>query len=303
MFGLMVRKLRMKLAKLDSASPPGSTKRNSSHTSFIFRNVNNKWNRNSSGGSNMVIFYNNNLDKASSVKRNTECLLISQLNSKLPSSTSPTSDYGGVGDRECQSSTVFKSPLITVTNCEPSVDSTQSTRRPDSPAPEVRSLAALHKQANSNRSFISNKSLPNKQSTTTTTSAAAKSLYTFESPSLRRSTTFKNRSLECKNSFLGHLSRLKVQSEVKALRVLGIVFCAFIIAWLPFCLLNIVSALFGVYNQEIFQFHNALIYLTYLGYFQSTFNPIIYTVFNQKFRRNFLEILKCSKKKKNRRRI
>lgn len=93
------------------------------------------------------------------------------------------------------------------------------------------------------------------------------------------------------------MSRLKVQSEVKALRVLGIVFIAFIVAWLPFCLLNIVTALLGIYNIHNANLNDALIYLTYLGYFQSTFNPIIYTVFNQKFRRNFIEILKCKKKK------
>ncbi len=59
------------------------------------------------------------------------------------------------------------------------------------------------------------------------------------------------------------------------------------------------SAVFEIYQITSFHFEKYIIYLTYLGYFQSTFNPIIYTVFNKKFRRNFFEIITC-KSKKNR---
>ena len=57
------------------------------------------------------------------------------------------------------------------------------------------------------------------------------------------------------------------------------------------------SAVFEIYQITSFHFEKYIIYLTYLGYFQSTFNPIIYTVFNKKFRRNFFEIITCKNKK------
>ena len=85
-----------------------------------------------------------------------------------------------------------------------------------------------------------------------------------------------------------------MKNELKALKVLGIVFIAFIIAWLPLCLINIVSVVF-----KTSYFNKFLSSFTYLGYISSTFNPIIYTAFNKRFRKNFFEILRCSGKKKN----
>ncbi len=85
-----------------------------------------------------------------------------------------------------------------------------------------------------------------------------------------------------------------MKNEWKALKVLGIVFIAFIIAWLPLCLINIVSVVF-----KTSYFNRFLSSFTYLGYISSTFNPIIYTAFNKRFRKNFFEILRCSGKKKN----
>lgn len=90
-----------------------------------------------------------------------------------------------------------------------------------------------------------------------------------------------------------------MHNELKALQVLGIVFIAFIVAWLPFCFVNMLCAVLEMYEKFSLLAHlqNYMIYLSYLGYMQSTFNPIIYTIFNKKFRRNFIDILTCSKKK------
>ncbi len=90
----------------------------------------------------------------------------------------------------------------------------------------------------------------------------------------------------------------EMHNEVKALQVLGIVFIAFIIAWLPFCFLNMLSAFFVIYKIHVPNIEIYLIYLTYLGYLQSTFNPIIYTIFNKKFRKNFIELLTCETRNK-----
>lgn len=85
-----------------------------------------------------------------------------------------------------------------------------------------------------------------------------------------------------------------MRSELKALKVLGIVFIAFIIAWLPFCLMNFILVIYdGDQYAHLAEFLN---YFTYLGYISSTFNPIIYTAFNKRFRQNFFEILHCRKR-------
>ena len=86
------------------------------------------------------------------------------------------------------------------------------------------------------------------------------------------------------------------QNEVKALQVLGIVFIVFIITWLPFCILNMLSTILEMNKLNVSQLNNFIVYFTYLGYFQSTLNPIIYTIFNRKFRKNFIEIIKCRKR-------
>jgi hypothetical protein len=88
------------------------------------------------------------------------------------------------------------------------------------------------------------------------------------------------------------------QNESKALQVLGVVFIVFIITWLPFCFLNMLSTILEMNNQSTTKFSNLVVYFTYLGYFQSTLNPIIYTIFNKKYRINFIEIIKCENKKK-----
>ena len=89
-------------------------------------------------------------------------------------------------------------------------------------------------------------------------------------------------------------SKEYMRSELKALKVLGIVFICFIIAWLPFCLINYALVFYeGDQHNQLAEFLN---YFTYIGYISSTFNPIIYTAFNKRFRQNFFEILTGKKK-------
>ncbi|CAF2799745.1 unnamed protein product [Rotaria sp. Silwood2] len=78
-------------------------------------------------------------------------------------------------------------------------------------------------------------------------------------------------------------------SERRAMKVLGIVFFVFLVAWLPFSILNILSAVCPSYTIKA-----SLLNLTsWLGYISSNLNPIIYTAFNVRFRRAFLSILTC----------
>ena len=84
----------------------------------------------------------------------------------------------------------------------------------------------------------------------------------------------------------------EIQSETKALQVLVIVLITFIISWLPYCSVNLASV-FIESNKE--NLHIILSWLSYLGYIASAINPLIYTSFNKKFRKNFIQIMFCVK--------
>ncbi|KAL3101941.1 hypothetical protein niasHS_003350 [Heterodera schachtii] len=83
----------------------------------------------------------------------------------------------------------------------------------------------------------------------------------------------------------------ELASEQKATRVLIVVFSSFFICWTPFFVLNIVVGLCGL-QQCVFPSWASLCAL-WFGYCSSTVNPIIYTIFNKRFREMFLRILKC----------
>lgn len=68
----------------------------------------------------------------------------------------------------------------------------------------------------------------------------------------------------------------------------------FLACWVPFFTTSMVSAL---YNKFDVQFDDdAFMVTTWLGYGNSFMNPVIYTVFNEEFRKSFLNILQCKTK-------
>ena len=80
--------------------------------------------------------------------------------------------------------------------------------------------------------------------------------------------------------------RIAMSQERRAAKTLGIVMGCFVICWLPFF---IITVLRGFYPKE--HFHPILLQVvTWLGYFNSTCNPIIYTFFNKDFRKAFKKI-------------
>ncbi|XP_070212559.1 alpha-2A adrenergic receptor-like [Littorina saxatilis] len=83
-----------------------------------------------------------------------------------------------------------------------------------------------------------------------------------------------------------HKRKLAKARERRATLVLGVVMASFILCWLPFFLLYVVSAFcVGCIPYMVFTV------FFWIGYCNSALNPIIYTVFNRDFRRAFQRIL------------
>ncbi|KAG8549774.1 hypothetical protein GDO81_019795 [Engystomops pustulosus] len=86
------------------------------------------------------------------------------------------------------------------------------------------------------------------------------------------------------------LSKMLVAKEQKALKTLGIIMGTFTLCWLPFFLANIVNVFYrNLIPDKLFLF------LNWLGYVNSIFNPIIYCR-SPDFRRAFKRLLCCLKK-------
>ncbi|KAG8269915.1 5-hydroxytryptamine receptor [Homalodisca vitripennis] len=85
--------------------------------------------------------------------------------------------------------------------------------------------------------------------------------------------------------------------ERKAAKTLAIITGAFVVCWLPFFIMAI---LLPIYNGDKFSPYMIALFL-WLGYFNSTLNPIIYTIFSPEFRHAFKRIL-CGRSNSIRRR-
>lgn len=74
--------------------------------------------------------------------------------------------------------------------------------------------------------------------------------------------------------------------ERKAAKTLAIITGAFVMCWLPFF---VMAVLLPIY-KDLFKGYLISLFL-WLGYFNSTLNPIIYTIFSPEFRHAFKKIL------------
>merc|ERR550532_3008785 len=90
------------------------------------------------------------------------------------------------------------------------------------------------------------------------------------------------------------IARLK---ERRATLILGMIMGSFIACWLPFFLLYVISPVCPICPPEPTSDAGLCVPGTlfstafWLGYSNSAFNPVIYTVFNNDFRRAFKKIL------------
>lgn len=80
--------------------------------------------------------------------------------------------------------------------------------------------------------------------------------------------------------------RLARKKEKRATLILGLIMGSFILCWLPFFLLYILTP---IIDWKIP--HVGFAFAFWLGYMNSALNPVIYTIFNKDFRRAFRRIL------------
>lgn len=96
--------------------------------------------------------------------------------------------------------------------------------------------------------------------------------------------------------FIEEKQKISLSKERRAARTLGIIMGVFILSWVPFFLLYIITPFCPTCcpSAQLFDF------LTWLGYSNSMVNPFIYTIFNLDFRRAFRRRLTCVTKQNSR---
>lgn len=90
--------------------------------------------------------------------------------------------------------------------------------------------------------------------------------------------------------FLEEKQRISLSLERRAAQTMAVIMGAFVVCWLPFFVYYVFNPLCSTCQ------HSSLLMnlFVWLGYINSTINPIIYTIFNIDFRRSFKRILQGS---------
>lgn len=93
--------------------------------------------------------------------------------------------------------------------------------------------------------------------------------------------------------FLEEKQRISLSRERRAARTMGIIMGVFILCWLPFFLMYVILPFCG---SHCFISKRMMNFITWLGYVNSSLNPVIYTIFNIDFRKGFQRLLtlKCN---------
>ncbi|XP_048485348.1 tyramine/octopamine receptor [Plutella xylostella] len=89
------------------------------------------------------------------------------------------------------------------------------------------------------------------------------------------------------HQFIEQKQKISLSKERRAARTLGIIMGSFVVCWLPFFLMYV----FLPFCPWCCPSNKLINFITWLGYLNSTLNPVIYTVFNLDFRRAFKKLL------------
>ncbi|KAK4882712.1 hypothetical protein RN001_006031 [Aquatica leii] len=87
--------------------------------------------------------------------------------------------------------------------------------------------------------------------------------------------------------FIEEKQRISLSKERRAARTLGIIMGVFVVCWLPFFLMYVITPFCPVCCPS----RRLISFITWLGYINSALNPIIYTIFNLDFRKAFKKLL------------
>ncbi|CAL8099275.1 unnamed protein product [Calicophoron daubneyi] len=88
--------------------------------------------------------------------------------------------------------------------------------------------------------------------------------------------------------------RSRGHSETKAIKTLGVIMGCFCLCWVPFFIIALARPMYKVVTGNALYVPPAVESLfLWLGYVNSTINPVIYAIFNREFRMPFREILLC----------
>ncbi|CAL4121176.1 unnamed protein product, partial [Meganyctiphanes norvegica] len=85
-----------------------------------------------------------------------------------------------------------------------------------------------------------------------------------------------------------HRQRISLSKETRAAWILGFITAMFVFCWLPFFIMLPVLAICPSCSPVPFKLYN---FIVWLGFFNSAVNPVIYTIFNDDFKKAFTNIL------------
>lgn len=89
------------------------------------------------------------------------------------------------------------------------------------------------------------------------------------------------------HQFIEQKQKISLSKERRAARTLGIIMGVFVICWLPFFLMYVILS----FCPWCCPSNRLISFITWLGYANSTVNPLIYTIFNLDFRKAFKKLL------------
>nr|XP_057938638.1 5-hydroxytryptamine receptor 1F [Doryrhamphus excisus]XP_057938639.1 5-hydroxytryptamine receptor 1F [Doryrhamphus excisus]XP_057938640.1 5-hydroxytryptamine receptor 1F [Doryrhamphus excisus]XP_057938641.1 5-hydroxytryptamine receptor 1F [Doryrhamphus excisus] len=95
---------------------------------------------------------------------------------------------------------------------------------------------------------------------------------------------------ESRRSQLSQGPRISGSRERKAASTLGLIIGAFVICWLPFFVKEVIVNTCSSCSTSV----ETADFLTWLGYLNSLINPLIYTIFNEDFKKAFQRLVRCS---------